>query len=744
MKYSLLLLFSFILFNVLNAQKKDTTPVMNLAPVSVESKRVALERLREVEGVSIYAGKKNEVINIASIDANLVANNSRQIFSRVAGVSIWENDGSGVQISVGVRGLSPNRSWEFNTRQNGYDISSDVFGYPEAYYNPPMEAVEKIQIVRGGASLQYGSQFGGLLNYVLKRETQNKPFAYQTQNSIGSYGMLSSFNAIGSNTNKCNSYAYHHIRKGNGWRENGQYQVSNSHAFIQYKINAKNSISVEYTHMDYQVQQSGGLTDNHFASNHQQSFRKRNWFSTPWNLAAISFDSKLSESVSFNVKLFGLLAERNSIGFTASSLINDTINKTLNDYNNRQVDRDFYKNIGLEWRGLYHYQLFHRNQNLAFGTRIYQANTIRKQRGKGDAGFDYSTNILTGKYPTELDFTTKNLAFFVENLFQITDRCSITPGLRYEHINSAMEGRLSMTGNTDIEATPNSVARNIVLAGVGINYKLATTDFYANLSQAFRPVLFSDLTPAATTDVIDQNLKDATGFNADFGYRGTVTNYLSFDVGLFYIQYNNRIGTIRKFIDDDANKSTYQFRSNLGKSSNKGVEASFDLNIFKAIKLKEQIGSLNIFGSLAFIDATYKDFKLTSVSGAPPNVSIKEDNLQGKKVENTPSQIHNLGFTYAKKGFSATIQTRINSQVFTDATNTDAPNAAATIGKIDRYQVYDFSAEYKFLHHYNVKFSLNNCANTKYATRRAGGYPGPGLLPGEARTFIVGIGMKLM
>jgi Fe(3+) dicitrate transport protein len=35
-----------------------------------------------------------------------------------------------------------------------------------------MEAVETIELVRGGASLQFGPQFGGMLNYVLKRETE--------------------------------------------------------------------------------------------------------------------------------------------------------------------------------------------------------------------------------------------------------------------------------------------------------------------------------------------------------------------------------------------------------------------------------------------------------------------------------------------------------------------------------------------------------------------------------------------
>jgi Fe(3+) dicitrate transport protein len=36
-----------------------------------------------------------------------------------------------------------------------------------------MEAVETIELIRGGASLQFGPQFGGMLNYVLKENEKN-------------------------------------------------------------------------------------------------------------------------------------------------------------------------------------------------------------------------------------------------------------------------------------------------------------------------------------------------------------------------------------------------------------------------------------------------------------------------------------------------------------------------------------------------------------------------------------------
>ena len=127
------------------------------------------EHLAEIEGYTINAAKKNEVIKLDNINANLAMNNSRQIFGRTPGISVWENDGSGIQLGVASRGLSPNRSWEFNMRMNGYDITPDPMGYPEAYYTPPMEVVDRIEIVRGASSLQYGPQFGGLMNFVLRK-----------------------------------------------------------------------------------------------------------------------------------------------------------------------------------------------------------------------------------------------------------------------------------------------------------------------------------------------------------------------------------------------------------------------------------------------------------------------------------------------------------------------------------------------------------------------------------------------
>ena len=733
-----LLAATLLLTSIIFAQEKELTQAqkdsiksqneaaVTLKNVVVTPMQQSPERQPEIKGTVLFSGKKNEVLKLSSITANLTTNNAREIFSRVPGVTVWENDGSGIQINIGVRGLSPNRSWELNTRQNGYDISSDVFGYPEAYYNPPLEAVETIELVRGGASLQFGPQFGGMVNYVLKREDK-KAFTFETQNTVGSYNLMSSYNAIGGKINKFSYYAYNHSRSADGWRDNGKYKVRNSHVFLEYAFTENTKLSAEYTNMDYAMQQSGGLTDAQFKANARQSFRERNWLGTPWNLLALNFDTKINERLRSNTKVFGLLGERNSVGFVKTPNNADAISTATNDYENRRVDRDFYKNYGIENRNIYQYNIGKTQNNLAFGARYYTAETQRQQQGNGTTRSDFDLSI-EGKYLRDLTFTTENIALFVENQFKVTPKFSVTPGVRYEYISSNGSGRFGVSSGSDVPFENKTITRNQPLFGIGMEYKMGTTNVYANITQAYRPVLFSDITPPAVTVVIDPNLKDASGYNADLGYRGTFKNYLNFDFSLFYLSYNNRIGNI--------SQGTFIYRTNLGETVNKGIEGFVNLNVTRLFDVDALYGTIDVFATVSFIDSRYTDFEVNPTSGTVAN-------LAGKRVENAPRYIHNFGVSWNKNQFSTTLQYKTSGRVFTDANNTTTPSATGVIGLLEGYNVMDLSAEYKFLKNYNLRAGINNLIDETYATRRAGGYPGPGILPGEGRTFFISVGAKL-
>ena len=709
------------------SQQDDTAKVISLQEIVIKENNFSTEidRMPDMKENVIYAGKKTEVIQLDKINADLSTNNTRQVFAKVPGISIWENDGSGIQAGIASRGLSPNRSWEFNVRQNGYDISSEVFGYPETYYTPPMEALRKIEVIRGSASLQYGPQFGGVINYQIKKGNPNKPLSFETQQTVGSYGLFNTYNAIGGTYKKLSYYGFLHHRAAEGWRKNSEYTIYTGYFSANFQLTKKIKIEGEYTNMNYKSQQPGGLTDTQFADNHRQSFRERNWFSAPFSVASLTIKYDISQSVNLQIKSFATIAERNSVGFTKSITTKDTINPTSLQYNPRQVDRDNYKNYGTELRVSVKYKFFGKENIFAGGLRAYSGNTKRNQLGAGTTGDDFDLTLTNMQYGRSLEFETTNYAAFAENIFQIGKRLKIVPGIRFDYIENKMEGYINTTQAGTLN--PNKKTRQIILYGIGSELMITEkTNLYGNYSLAYRPVTFSELTPSATTEIIDPNLKDASGFNADFGYRGSVKNYLTFDVGLFYLQYDNRIGTLTQ--------NGSPFKTNIGNSVSKGIESYIEINPIKIFTDNFKFGSISFFASNSFTDAKYVKWNNPAIASDPAK------SIENKRVENASQQIHRFGATYYLKGFSLTFQSSSVGDVYTDAANTETANSTGTIGKISGYRVMDASFSYKFLERYNLRAGVNNLADTKYATRRAGGYPGPGLMPGNGRTVFVSIG----
>jgi len=481
-----------------------------------------LQKLNNVQGLGIYAAKKSEVIQLNNVVANLATNNPRQVYKGIAGLNIWESDGAGLQLAIGARGLDPNRTSNFNTRQNGYDISADALGYPESYYTPPTQALERIEIVRGAASLQYGPQFGGLLNFVFKKGA-DKPFEFISENTVGSFGLVNTFNSIGGTTkNGLSYYGFLQYKQGDGWRMNAQFDQKTGYASIYKTFNEKFTIGAEYTHMDYLAQQAGGLQDFEFQQNPRQSKRARNWFKVDWNLAALKMDYRISERTKINNRSFFLSAQRQALGELGAINRPDPLRE-------RDLIRGTYTNFGNETRLIHRYSI--RNQITTFlvGARYYQGFTTNQQ---GEAS-DGSDADFTFTNPFDLErsdyvFPSRNVSIFAENLFNINEKWTITPGIRWEYIRTASDGyykeRVFSGGQVILEQTfedSKENQRSLALVGLGIGYKLNDKlELYGNFSQNYRSINFSDLAVVNPNLVVDSLLKDEQGFNIDLGLRG--------------------------------------------------------------------------------------------------------------------------------------------------------------------------------------------------------------------------------
>lgn len=685
-----------------------------------------IQQLPEVVGTSIYAGKKNALIVIENVQGNVTMNVMRQVMAKVPGIHIWESDPSGIQIGIAARGLSPNRSWEFNVRQNGYDIAADPFGYPEAYYNPQLQAVQRIEIVRGHGSLQYGPQFGGLVNYILRNGSElNKKFAFESQQTFGNNGLFNSYNAIGGKTGKWHYYTFFDHRNGEGYRKNSRYFTNAGFGTVTYYFKPGLSLTAEVMHSHIRSQQAGGLTDSMLKEDVRQSFRERNWFDITWTNPALVLNYQISRDVKWNTKAFATIGDRNSVGYLQSILVKDSINPATGEKNSRVVNLDQYRNYGLESRILADYQMGKMENTVSGGIRLYTGTTYRRADGKGTTGNDYDVTV-SGVYPRDVSFRSNNAAAFVENIFRINKKLLIVPGVRFEWLEGSASGRNGFTsGGTEIILQNISRSRSFILAGMGAEYHITgNTEFYANMSQAYRPIQFANLQAPPTTDVVDQDLEDAKGYNADLGYRGKIKEFLKFDVSVFYLQYNNRIGTITV-----AGTPSYRLITNVGNSTSKGFEGFAELNFLRAMDPNSK-SDLLIFGSYSYTDAKYSS-------------DHKDASTRGRKIENAPQHIFRGGSSFAQGPAMLTLQFNYVGETFSDANNTVKPSANGQNGLIPAYTVADLSASYKFSGALQLKAGINNLFNEKYFTRRAGGYPGPGALPGDGRGFFISIGAKL-
>ncbi|MEO6132944.1 MAG: carboxypeptidase-like regulatory domain-containing protein, partial [Saprospiraceae bacterium] len=400
--------------------------LLNVAVVIGHKEVNTVKRMPETEGTMIYAAKRNDVIQMDRQNSNTAQVMQRQIFSKVPGINLWEFDGSGNQISAGTRGLYPHRSIEMNVRQDNYVINSDLFGYPEAHYGPSMDAVAKIEIIRGSAALQYGPQFGGLINYIMREGDPDKKFSFRTQQTVGSEKLVSSFNAVGGTLGKLNYYASFNSRTSSGYRKNSAYNNYSAFASIGYKFSDKLTAKIEYSFLDYVDQLAGGLSDSMFNDNPYQNIRTRNYFQPHFDIPALLINLTLNANTSISLVSNYIYGQRNSVMFIQPPIVADAINPVTLQYANRQVDRDWYNSWSNEVRILRKYSFLKNTSALSLGLRYSDSTTRRAQRGTGTTGTDFDLS-LTAPYLTDLHFKTINYAVYGENLFHLGTNFSLTP-----------------------------------------------------------------------------------------------------------------------------------------------------------------------------------------------------------------------------------------------------------------------------------------------------------------------------
>ncbi len=690
-----------------------------LKSFSIEADRRAgaITAAPRIVGGVVTTGAKSEVVDVASQSSNLAEKSGRQIFAEVPGVFVYDMDGSGNQINISTRGLDAHRSWEFNVRQNGVLTTSDQYAYPASHYSAPMEAIERVEIVRGTAALQYGSQFGGLINYVVKGADSTRRARAESYSTAGTQGLVSSWNAVGGRVGRVSYYSYLSIRRSDGYRANGESNADAEHLSLSAPVTKSLSLRAELSRSRYRYRQPGPLNDAMFAANSQTSTRSRNWYSPDIIVPALTLAWNPRPSTSATLVASGLLGTRSSVAVGGFATQRDTAS-TSGLWSARQVDIDRYNSRLLEVRVRHEASISTHPVAFAGGVSLTQNDTRRRQRGVGSRSSDYTLSLQPGTdFQRDLHYRTANAAAYIESEIGVTTRWTIVPGVRVENGTTHMTGRLAYYDPAD---TPRDISHHFPLFGARSAVKLGdATEWYGGWSQAYRPMILKDVLPETSTERTDSSLKDAKGWTIESGVRGATMRGVTYDVGVFSMRYANRFGMLTL---TDARGAALTYKTNVGTTQTDGVEGRVSVPLGAAYGV-----TWRAYNATSFMHARYAK---GSAIQAGRNVDIA-----GHEVESAPKWITRAGVAARGSRGTVTFQVSHVSRTFADAVNTVQPSANGAVGVVPAYTLADLNGTLVLSSRISVLAGVSNLFDRQYFTKRPQFYPGPGVWPSDGRSL---------
>ncbi|HWM24710.1 MAG TPA: TonB-dependent receptor plug domain-containing protein [Chthoniobacterales bacterium] len=714
---ALAIVVSICLSGVALAQTEvDPVPEADLSEVRVTGEALYEGKIEEpylpdVYGTRIYSGKKTSVIDFDKMP-QIQTDNYRQALSQTPGLIVSELSNPGL-LSLGSRGIGdPHETQNLLVTKDGIPFVSDLFGYPTVYYAPPFESIDRIEFIRGGASLLYGPQPAGVLNYVTHMPRRDRPWSLSMQQVFGSDELSSTYLAVDGTAGRLGYLAYFSRRSGESFREqNSDYETLGGSFKLVLDADQKTRWIFNLDAFSADSGEPGGLTlargpgllnyndDRNATQNQFDRVRVERY------LPSLSIEHNFSQETLLTATVYGGYFRRFSkrqqgTGFgqlpSGSSADNNVIQL-----------QQFYT-FGTDARLRQHWLGWHNQQTLTLGfTTFYSDSPYTVRRGATPDAED-------GEMRQDLSRESIYGAVFAENRF-VWGRFSITPAFRLEIINQSIDEKLNLgTGEVitpDLNLARDSSLDVVPLAGVGLDFKLGPkTELYANVSQGYKAKTYTDAVPLGVNDTISNDLEAGKTWTYEAGIRGTPQPWLNFDTSFFLIDYEDRFGRVGSNIQ------------NVGRSINKGWDAAAEVDVIglydalAGTQCAATVGSFSLYGNVELLDAEF-------VSGP----------LEGNTPQFAPTYLIRAGGIYRwKDRVKVALLGTFADEHFADDGNT--PNF-----HIPGYMVWDLTAELKvYRDTVSVLAGINNIFNEDYYSRIRSN----GIDPAYGRNFYAGFSVR--
>lgn len=622
--------------------------------------------------------------------------NIENALQNVPGIQIRDATGTGVLPKISVRGFGGGGNGHSNTNMilvNGIPIYGAPYSNIElAIFPVTFQSVDRIDVIKGGTSVQYGpNTFGGVVNIITKeipKEWENqaaerihfwgrssnwnfvdpkekgKPLAQTLGNQMlfNTYGrtagMLGKHVGISTQGNWIN---------GQGFRQNSPTKVQNYLLDAVYKINATNTFKAYYQYYQYNSYHPGTLSAQDYAYNrfinerpdNQDGGRAKrfgivyqNYFGDPDR--KVGGDFKFTYFTHDMSRDFGFSNQYQSVYMSSQNKIlpfkgkgkisatnpncglysySDTNSPCWQFFDNirRFVVNAFEPKLNLVVNTGKVKQTF--NMGMRFLTEdLYRRSTTRKNPSvpNNGSGFDAGTSLN--------NFNNYTAVYASDEINFNNGMLTITPGLRYTFLNyekkDAPPFKEGQTGKTTKERY------NQWNPAVNVGYKpIKDWLFYFNYQRSYIPPQFSNIGNFVGTSTDYFQI-----FNVmESGSRYYFNNQVSFNANYFVIFANHyftgRYGDNREPVN----------------ARSQGVE----LELYYT-----PIRGLNFHAAYTFIDANITSHTMVT---NPANPKGPKKDIFGKKLPFvSPHQfILDASYTYAKTtiGLSSFFYSRTYSDV---------------------------------------------------------------------------------
>ena len=597
---------------------------------------------------------------------------------RVPGINIKSEEETSIVANFGIRGLSASESKSLML-EDGVPVAPGLFIGNERYFNPRIQRVENIEVLKGSASLRYGpSTIGGVVNY----QTKNPQEGVLISARAGSYDMREVSVEAGATTASGDAFmgvvATH--AESDGFMNKG-YDMDDVMIKAGLAINDAHTLGLKVSWYDNDANISyRGLLLDDYRKGAEYNPAPDDYFLTDRQSADVSHEWVLNSQATLKTVAYYSEVTRDywrySVDTAASNAAGRWVYTDALTGNNRAFER-----IGFESRLQLTNTWFGLDGEAEFGLRYMEEESndtrIRATRTADRTGINDRHRVDSAD----------DMAAYVQNRFEINDRLALTPGLRVE---SYEQRRVILSDNNASAKTRNTEW----LPGVGATYEVNdAAQIFGGVYRAFSPAANG----VALDGLQDQQLDGERSTNFEFGVRGT-QGALNYEVAAFYMDFDNQVVTG----NSDPNLS----QSNAGQTTHAGMEASFGY----------------VFGNGFSIDAN-----ATWV----PESDFKTGDYRGNRLPYAPKVLANLSLNYQRGDFSGGVLVHHRGEQYGDPSNQIAlpTGAAGGIwgGRLAAYTITDAVAQYEVNSNLTVFGSVKNLMDERAITGlRQGIYVAPG------------------